>query len=101
MYEKLDNTEVKLHPDIDGIIEAIKLKDVALVASRMGNVLESVTVPLYPVIDSIKKDITATKEMEKTRHKIVYDFTSRLEAFSLNTVVSGFKEYTNKLIAFA
>ena len=46
-----------MHPDIDGIIEAIKLKDVALVASRMGNVLESVTVPLYPVIDSIKKDM--------------------------------------------
>ena len=45
VYEKLDNTE------------AIKLKDVALVASRMGNVLESVTVPLYPVIDSIKKDM--------------------------------------------
>ena len=57
MYEKLDNTDVKLHPDIDGIIEAIKLNDVALVASRMGNVLESVTVPLYPVIDSIKKDM--------------------------------------------
>ena len=57
VYEKLDNTDVKLHPDIDGIIEAIKLKDVALVASRMGNVLESVTVPLYPVIDSIKRDM--------------------------------------------
>ena len=57
VHEKLDNTDVKLHPDIDGIIEAIKLKDVALVASRMGNVLESVTVPLYPVIDSIKKDM--------------------------------------------
>lgn len=57
VYENLDSTEIKSHPDIDGIIEAIKLKDVALVASRMGNVLESVTVPLYPVIDSIKKDM--------------------------------------------
>ncbi len=57
VYEKLDSTQVKSHPDIDGIIEAIKLKDVALVASRMGNVLESVTVPLYPVIDSIKRDM--------------------------------------------
>ncbi|MDO5339980.1 MAG: 4-(cytidine 5'-diphospho)-2-C-methyl-D-erythritol kinase [Eubacteriales bacterium] len=57
VYENLDSTEVESHPDIDGIIEAIKLKDVALVASRMGNVLESVTVPLYPVIDSIKKDM--------------------------------------------
>ena len=57
VYENLDSTQIKSHPDIDGIIEAIKLKDVALVASRMGNVLESVTVPLYPVIDSIKKDM--------------------------------------------
>ena len=54
VYENLDSTQIKSHPDIDGIIEAIKLKDVALVASRMGNVLESVTVPLYPVIDSFK-----------------------------------------------
>ena len=52
-------------------------------------------------LDSIVKDIPATKEMEKTRHKMVYDITSRLEAFSLNTVVSGFMEYTNKLIAIA
>ena len=57
VYENLDSTQIKSHPDIDGIIEAIKLKDVALVASRMGNVLESVTVPLYPVIDSIMKDM--------------------------------------------
>ena len=57
VYENLDSTQIKSHPDIDGIIEAIKLKDVALVASRMGNVLESVTVPLYPVIDSIKRDM--------------------------------------------
>ncbi len=57
VYENLDSTQIQSHPDIDGIIEAIKLKDVALVASRMGNVLESVTVPLYPVIDSIKNDM--------------------------------------------
>ena len=42
-----------------------------------------------------------TKEMEKLRHKMVYDITSRLESFSLNTVVSGFMEYTNKMIALA
>ena len=57
VYENLDSTQIQSHPDIDGIIEAIKLKDVVLVASRMGNVLESVTVPLYPVIDSIKNDM--------------------------------------------
>lgn len=31
-------------------------------------------------------------------HKLVYDITQRLESFSLNTVISGFMEYNNKLI---
>lgn len=57
VYENLDMKEIVEHPDIDGIIEAIRTKDVALVASRIGNVLESVTIPLYPVIDSIKRDM--------------------------------------------
>ena len=39
--------------------------------------------------------------MEKTRHKLVYDITTRLEGFSLNTVVSGFMEYNNKLLEIA
>ena len=34
--------------------------------------------------------IEATKEMVKERHKLVYDITTRLESFSLNTVISGF-----------
>ena len=32
---------------------------------------------------------------------MVYDITSRLESFSLNTVVSGFMEYNNKMIDLA
>lgn len=39
-----------------------------------------------------------TKEMIKLRHKMAYDITGRLESFSLNTVISGFMEYNNKLI---
>jgi leucyl-tRNA synthetase len=49
-------------------------------------------------LDSIEKDVPATKEMIKTRHKMVYDITQRLESFSLNTVISGFMQYTNTLI---
>lgn len=45
--------------------------------------------------------IAATAEMEKTRHKLVYDITTRLESFSLNTVISGFMEYNNKLLEIA
>ncbi len=47
--------------------------------------------------DSIEKDVKATKEMIKIRHQMVHTITKRLEDFSLNTVVSGFMEYNNKL----
>ena len=47
--------------------------------------------------DSIEKDAKATKEMIKIRHQMVHTITKRLEDFSLNTVVSGFMEYNNKL----
>lgn len=44
------------------------------------------------------KNVPESKELLKIRHKMVYDITTRLEQFSLNTVVSGFMEYNNKLI---
>jgi leucyl-tRNA synthetase len=53
------------------------------------------------VQDNKDKNITPLKEMIKTRHKMIYDITKRLENFSLNTVVSGFMEYNNKLIDLA
>lgn len=50
------------------------------------------------VHDNAGKNITASKEMLKTRHRMVNDITTRLKAFNLNTVVSGFMEYNNRLI---
>ena len=50
------------------------------------------------VMDNKDKDAAETKELIKIRNKLVYDITTRLENFSLNTVVSGFMEYNNKLI---
>ena len=49
-------------------------------------------------MDNKDKDVKETPELVKVRHKLVYDITTRLESFSLNTVVSGFMEYNNKLI---
>jgi len=43
-------------------------------------------------------NIKATEEMIKVRHKMIYDITTRLESFNLNTVVSGFMEYNNKFM---
>ncbi len=53
------------------------------------------------VMDSKDKDIEATKEMVTERNKLVRDIEQRFDAFSLNTVVSGFMEHNNKLIDIA
>ena len=42
------------HPDIDGMIQAIKDQDLKKIAGKLGNVLETVTVKEYPVIQEIK-----------------------------------------------
>ena len=55
VYEKLDSHEIAKHPDIDGIIEGLKGRDLLSVAACMGNVLEKVTVEAYPVINEIKE----------------------------------------------
>ena len=55
----------------------------------------------YLVQESKDKGVKETKEMVKLRHKMIYDITTRLESFSLNTVVSGFMEYNNKMLEMA
>ena len=57
VYENLHANDLKpeQHPDVDSMIEAMRQKDLGLLCSRMGNVLETVTIPAYPVIDEIKK----------------------------------------------
>jgi len=57
---------------------------------------------LFKLVDgSVDKNVGMSKDMERTRHKMVYEITTRLENFSMNTVVSGFMEYTNKFIDLA
>lgn len=41
--------------------------------------------------------VEPTKEMVKVRNKLIHAITTRIENMSLNTVVSGFMEYTNTL----
>ena len=54
VYGNLNLEKIEHHPDIDGIRAAIERKDLKGIASKMGNVLELVTCPAYPVIDEIK-----------------------------------------------
>ena len=53
------------------------------------------------IMDNKDKNIKASKEMIKARHKMIHMITTRLEGFSLNTVISGFMECNNNLIAIA
>lgn len=54
VYEHLQLNEDTIHPDIDGLIHAIRGKQLKDIASRMGNLLETVTVEHYPEITAIK-----------------------------------------------
>lgn len=55
VYQNLKLDENTNHPDIDALISAIKKKDFPEICTKMGNVLESVTIPNYPVIAEIKE----------------------------------------------
>ena len=54
VYKNLRADELKTHPDIDAQVRAIREGDARAMAEQMGNVLETVTIPAYPVIDEIK-----------------------------------------------
>lgn len=59
VYGALDAREITEHPDIDGIIDGLKEGNLKRIASSMGNVLESVTIPMHPVIEQIKDEMKA------------------------------------------
>lgn len=54
VYEHLTLDEHTAHPDIDGMVSALKNHDLTGVTDRMGNVLEQVTKQHYPAIDELK-----------------------------------------------
>jgi len=49
------------------------------------------------VIENVDQEVKVTPELEKLRHKLTYEVTHRMNGFHMNTVVSAFMEYTNKL----
>ncbi|MCM1180606.1 MAG: 4-(cytidine 5'-diphospho)-2-C-methyl-D-erythritol kinase [Clostridium sp.] len=54
VYGHLDAAGLQAHPDIDGMADAIRNGSLAGITDRMENVLETVTVSEYPVIEEIK-----------------------------------------------
>lgn len=55
VYENLKLNEQMVHPDIDKLVSDIQKKNLKAIAADMGNVLETVTIPEYPVIAQIKE----------------------------------------------
>lgn len=57
VYENLKASELEFHPDIDGMIGCLKQGDLDGIAKRLGNVLETVTIPAHPIIVDIKETL--------------------------------------------
>lgn len=55
VYENLHADQLQQHPDIDGMVAAIREGSLAGITGRMENVLETVTQTSYPVIGQIKE----------------------------------------------
>lgn len=55
VYEHLDAYVNPPHPDVDGMIDALKIGDSAAIADKLGNILEIVTIPACPEVARIKE----------------------------------------------
>lgn len=55
VYGNLHADRLTYHPDIDGMIEALREGSLSGITVRLGNVLETVTVREYPVIEELKE----------------------------------------------
>lgn len=55
VYGNLHADRLTCHPDIDGMIDALREGSLGGITDRLGNVLETVTARKYPVIDTIKE----------------------------------------------
>ncbi len=54
VYKNLKLDTIERHPDVDRVASYIAAGDIAGIADSMDNILETVTVPAYPVINDLK-----------------------------------------------
>lgn len=57
VYQALDSQSVPWHPDVDGMRQAIEEGELEGIYSRLGNVLETVTVAKHPIVSEIKQEM--------------------------------------------
>ena len=57
VYGNLKADQITEHPDVDSLIHSLEAQDLPALCASMGNVLEEVTVPAYPVIQGIREQM--------------------------------------------
>ena len=57
VYQKLSLETLENHPDTEEMLRCIQNQDVEGIGKNLCNVLETVTIPLYPKIQKIKEDL--------------------------------------------
>ena len=57
VYQNLNLSGLAKHPDIDGMLECLRKKDLKGICDRLENVLETVTIKEYPIIEEVKKHL--------------------------------------------
>jgi 4-diphosphocytidyl-2-C-methyl-D-erythritol kinase len=55
IYGKLNASEIPHHPSIPAMLDAIRRKDFEAMCANLGNVLEEVTLKLYPEVHHVKE----------------------------------------------
>lgn len=75
-------------PELDAAWDERGIEGVYKFLNRLYNLVEK----------NANSNVKETRESLFIRHNLIKIITERLEKFSLNTVVSGFMEYTNSLI---
>ena len=78
-------------PELDAEWDERGIEGVSRFLNRFWNLVQS----------SKDKNVPETKEMVRLRHKLIFDIEQRFNQFSLNTVISGFMEYNNKMMELA
>ncbi|MDR3240370.1 MAG: leucine--tRNA ligase [Clostridiales bacterium] len=78
-------------PELDSEWDERSIEGVSRYLNRVWKLVEE----YYP------KPISANRQMEQVRSKMIFEITNRLEHWSLNTVISGCMEYTSKILELA
>ncbi len=61
VFKNLDIDNIKIRPNFDKLIESFKTNNLELLSENLCNTLETVTISLYPLIDTLKVFMTDHK----------------------------------------